>query len=288
MSAARLLYVGSSLPYCPLAAPYGFIEGGPDPIVTSEGPGSAFPLILTPDEYAYYFWRVNGYTLSGSVSIDYTRVDPFSEESHTWTGASTFEIEYERSANERNLICASNTDDQSPFQVGEQVHTFTGTYASGETSEEASFSLSLYFGPLQLIEVNWKAVGLSQTESGKLAASVGIRGELGGGALGEIIPAVRIYSTDMLTPESPITQGNPIANVQFLLAGEEEAPLGRTVPIYALAPTGEFFTETEAEALVASVTFENLKFTPSSWYEYALRGQPALYDSETGQVIGDL
>ena len=283
MPAARLLYVGSSLPYCPLAAPYGTSSAGPEFIVTPEGPGSVFPLRLTPDEYAYYFWRVKGYTLSGSVSVDYTVTDPITEETQTWSGSSTFEIDYERSVTERNLICASNANNQSPFQLGEQVHTFTGTYETGETSEEAQFALTLRFGEfISQDEVGWNAVGLSQTESGKLAAFVGIVGGLTASAEGGAFFQIELRSgrTVLQSPDADPIEGDPIANIEFSLAGEEEAPPGRVVAIYPFVFEGQ-------EGAIEGVTFENLRFTPSNFYEYALNGQPALYDSENGQVIGD-
>jgi hypothetical protein len=287
MPVARLLYVGSSLPYCPLAAPYGFDigqgESGGSAVVTPEGAGSVFPLRLSLGEYAYYFWRVKGYSLSGDISIAYTQVDPITEEAQTWFGGSTFEIDYERSVTERDLICSSNEDSQSPFQLGEQVHTFTGTYETGETSQEAQFTLTLRFGNfITQDEVNWNAVGLSQTESGKLAAFVGIVGGLtasAGAASFEI--QLRSGRTVLGSPGADPIEGDPIANIEFSLAGEEEAPPGRVVAIYPFVFEGQ-------EGAIEGVTFENLRFTPSNFYEYALNGQPALYDLENGQVIGQL
>jgi hypothetical protein len=288
MPVARLLYVGSVLPYCPLAAPYGFDMGQGEsesglPIVTPEGPGSVFPLRLSLSEYAYYFWRVKGYTLSGDISVAYTRVDPITEEAQTWSGSSTFEIDYERTVDEHNLICASNTQDESLFQLGENAHTFTGTYETGETSEEAQFALTLRFGAfITQDEVSWNAVGLSQTESGKLAAFVGIVGGLTasveGGASFEI--QLRSGRTVVQTPGADPIEGEPIANIEFLLPGEEEAPVGRSVAIYPFVFEGQ-------EGAIEGVTFENLRFAPSKFYEYALNARPALYDPETGEVIGD-
>jgi hypothetical protein len=181
------------------------------------------------------------------------------------------------------LICSSNEDSQSPFQLGEQVHTFTGTYETGETSQEAQFTLTLRFGNfITQDEVNWNAVGLSQTESGKLAAFVGIVGGLtasAGAASFEI--QLRSGRTVLGSPGADPIEGDPIANIEFSLAGEEEAPPGRVVAIYPFVFEGQ-------EGAIEGVTFENLRFTPSNFYEYALNGQPALYDLENGQVIGQL
>jgi hypothetical protein len=271
VSVARLLYVGGHLPYCVGAAPYGFDANGPK-AVASEGSGTIFPLSMSQDEYALFLWRIKTWELVGDLEIDY------SNQGETWQASTSIEILYERTATENQLLCLANNSNGSPFALGEQAVSFLGTYTV-EIEEEpvespAEFTLSLDFNVGTLVgqnELSFTAVGISQNNTNALAASIGVFCEIvTEGYSARIVSA----ETTLGDPGGSQISGGGIANLEILLPTEGTAPEGRTVPLF-LSPSSSG----------GGVTLNNLRLRPVEFYEYALSGNPPLYDSETGQVI---
>jgi hypothetical protein len=227
---------------------------------------------MLPEEYYYCFWRVKAWKLTGNLSVDYTSGE------QTWEGSSSIDIVYTRPTLEQGLLCLSNVSYQSPFELGVETTSFGGTYTvivdDEPVSSPMTFGVSCRFSVGWMIgqnELGFAAVGKSQTESTKFSAGIGITFNIGSEGYGAELVSGR---TLLGVPEAGPIEEDSVGSMELVIDPEEETPIGRTVPLYP--PFG----------FADGLSISNLKLQPSEWYEYALSGNSALYDSATGAVIG--
>jgi hypothetical protein len=288
MSAARLLYVGGHLPYCPSGAPYAF-RADQTAFVAPDGSGSLYQLRLTPEQYAYAFWRVKSWKVSADIEIeDQTTVGT---ETITWSLSCAFEDILEREVNEGELVCQPNRSEGSqrmplgsPFAVVstylDEPQIFEGqleTVIDGDSVvEEAEFRIRTLMGLYFLqtseeggeYEVN--AAGLSSDENGNFSVLFPLILDVVAQTESEntFTALATTFSRDV--DEETLEPSNSEESGEIEIKGLGQNNLA--VPIYIEKP---------------SVTVTNLSLEPHEYYEYALNSQLALYDSETGEVIGE-